>query len=48
MIEWLDFANFEVVYKWLRFKDIVYGFEKLKKLLKKNEIEWDVLQDQKS
>ena len=26
-------------YKWLRFKDIVQGFEELKKWLKKNKIE---------
>ena len=35
-------------YKLLRFKDIVQGFRKLKKWVKKNEMECDGLQDQKS
>ena len=34
-------------YKWLRFKDIVQGFGKLKKRLKKNGMEYNGLQDQK-
>ena len=32
-------------YKWLRFKDIVQGFEKLKKMVEKNEMEQNDLED---
>ena len=32
-------------YKWLRFKNIVQGFEKLKKMIEKSEIKWNDLED---
>ena len=32
-------------YKWLRFKNIVQGFEKLKKIVEKIEMEWNGLED---
>ena len=32
-------------YKWLRFKDIVYGFRKLKKMVEKIRMEWNSLED---
>ena len=32
-------------YKWLRFKDIVWGFEKLKKIVEKSGMEWNGLKD---
>ena len=32
-------------YKWLRFKDIVQGFGKLKKMVEKIEMEWYGLED---
>ena len=34
-------------YKWLRFKDIVQGFGKLKKMIEKIEMEWNDLEDWK-
>ena len=34
-------------YKWLRFKDIVWGFGKLKKIIEKSEMEWNGLEDWK-
>ena len=32
-------------YKWLRFKDIIQGFEKLKKMVEKSEIKQNDLED---
>ena len=32
-------------YKWLRFKDIIQGFGKLKKIVKKIRIEYNSLED---
>ena len=32
-------------YKWLRFKDIVLGFGKLKKMVEKSGMEWNGLED---
>ena len=32
-------------YKWLRFKDIVQGFGKLKKIVEKSGMEWNGLED---
>ena len=32
-------------YKWLRFKDVVWGFGKLKKMVEKSGIEWNGLED---
>ena len=32
-------------YKWLRFKDIVLGFRKLKKMVEKIRMEWNGLED---
>ena len=32
-------------YKWLRFKDIVYEFEKLKKMIEKSGMEWNGLEN---
>ena len=32
-------------YKWLRFKDIVQGFGKLKKMVEKIRMEWNGLED---
>ena len=31
-------------YKWLRFKDIVQGFRKLKKMVEKSGMEWNGLE----
>ena len=32
-------------YKWLRFKDIVQGFGKLKNMVEKSGMEWNYLED---
>ena len=32
-------------YKWLRFKNIVWGFGKLKKMIEKSEMKWNDLED---